>query len=157
MRQRGHKSSASLSVVSVTEVPRPEPPRRLSREEKAIWRELVASFPAAHFHGSQHLLEALVEAIGLQRFLDEQIKAAIASHDEKKRLAALILMQRHQTQAIGNLGRHLRVTPRSRYDRYSVRPTSGLPKPGEIGLDPERRRLDDNDPDGSGSPFDGAA
>src|SRR5262245_16960699 len=117
MRQRGRKSSASLSVVSVTEVPRPAPPRRLSRQERTIWRELVARFRADHFHGAEHLLEALVQAIDLQRFLDKQIRTAITSQDEK-RLAALILMQRQQTQAVGNLGRHLRITPRSRYDRY---------------------------------------
>ena len=153
MRRPGRKSAASLSIVPPWALQPPEPPRRLSREERTIWRELVAPFRADHFHGAEHLLEALVEAIGLQRFLDEQIKTAIASQDEK-RLAALIVMQRHQTQAVGNLGRHPRVTPRSRYDRYSVRPTSGLPKPWD--LVPSTGRQRDDKPDHGGSPFDAA-
>ena len=43
MRKRGRKSAASL-VVIVPDVPmqRPEPSAKLSAEEQAIWREIVA-------------------------------------------------------------------------------------------------------------------
>ena len=35
--QRGRKSAASLSIVPVTGIQRPEPPPELSAEESAVW------------------------------------------------------------------------------------------------------------------------
>src|SRR5262245_59235312 len=134
MRQRGPRSAASLWVVAMTETPRPAPPRNMERTAKMVWRDVVQRFRPDHFVGCEYLLQLFCEAVVTSRWLGEQIKTEMASHDDK-RLAAMVLMQRHQTQAIGNLGRHLRITPRSRYDRYSAaaRPTSGLPKPWELG------------------------
>src|SRR5262245_7549101 len=69
MRRPGRKSAASLSIVPPWALQPPEPPRRLSREERTIWRELVAPFRADHFHGAAHLVEALVGVVGIHGFL----------------------------------------------------------------------------------------
>ncbi len=132
MRQRGPRSAASLSVVPTGEPPRPEPPRGLSTEERRIWRELVARFRPDHFIGAEFLLQALVEAVALGHWLTKEIKGAVAANDDK-RLAGLVSIQRQQSQVMGNLGRQLRVTPRARLDRYSVRPVPPVVKPWDLG------------------------
>jgi hypothetical protein len=63
-------------------------------------------------------------------------------------------LQKAQALLIGNLSSKLRLSPKSRFDRYSVRPTPNLPKPWELGTDKRRR---DDEPDDDGSPFGGAA
>ena len=114
MRQRGRRSSASLSVAAVCEAPRPGPPRELSREAKRLWREIAACFAPDHFCGCEFLLQQLVEVIALSRALHRQTQAAIERADDK-RLSALIVMQRHAAQTVSSLSRQLRISPRSRF------------------------------------------
>jgi hypothetical protein len=62
-------SAASLSVTQIGELPKPQPPARLSQQVKEAWREIVADFPANHFAGARHLLEMYGETIALSRML----------------------------------------------------------------------------------------
>lgn len=151
MRQRGRRSAASLSVVATTEAPRPAPPRSLSREAKAVWRAATARFRPDHFVGAEPVLEAYAEGVVMLRDLVERIKQTKASEPiDYKRLAVLMQLQKAQALLIGNLGGKLRLTPRSRFDRYDVRPVSTLPKPWEIG---DADRPEGNGPEDGGSPF----
>lgn len=75
MRQRGRKSSASLAVVPIdANQQRPEPPARLSAEEKTIWREVTAAVRSDWFWSSEFLLEIYVRAIAFECWLAAQIK-----------------------------------------------------------------------------------
>jgi hypothetical protein len=134
MRQRGRRSAASLSVVATTEAPRPAPPRPLSREAKAVWRATTARFRPDHFVGAEPVLEAYAEGVVMLRNLVERIKETNASEPvDYKRLAALMQLQKAQALLIGNLGGKLRLTPRARFDRYSVRPLPNVVKPWDLG------------------------
>jgi hypothetical protein len=152
MRQRGRKSSASLAVATVCEVPRPAPPRSMSREAKAIWRATTARFRPDFFCGGEHLLEAYAEGVQLLRDLLKRIAETKAAEPvDYKRLAILVSLQRQQGLLLARLGSTLRLSPKSRFDRYSVRPTPNLPKPWDLCS-----RRDDDGPERGGSPFDGA-
>jgi hypothetical protein len=153
MRQRGRRSAASLSVVAMMEVPRPAPPRSMERAEKAVWRDVVARFQPTHFVGCEHLLEIYCQAVVMSRWLTEQVKAT--DRTDSKRLKVLVQLQKAEAMLVGNLAGKLRVSPRSRLDRYAAaaRPVSTLPKPWELGADPDRRRDDSEPGGGSGSPF----
>jgi hypothetical protein len=142
MRQPGRKSAASLSVVQIGEIPRPEPRRQLSREEKAIWRSTTARFPPSHFAGAECLLEVFCRAVAMERRLDELIQATDPGDHE--RLGALIRLHKAEGMLVGNIAGKLRMSPRSRFDRYSVRPLPNLPKPWQLGTG--RRFGDDGEP-----------
>jgi hypothetical protein len=49
MAQRGRKSAASLSIVSVLGNERPAPPEDLTDEEAKEWRAIVGRMPADWF------------------------------------------------------------------------------------------------------------
>jgi hypothetical protein len=150
MRQRGRKSSASLAIVSAVETPRPAPPRSLSRAGRQVWRATTARFQPEFFCGAEFLLEAYCDGVVTLRTLVELIKATDPA--DHKRLAVLVQLQKAQALLIGNLGGKLRLTPRSRFDRYSVRPKPNLPKPWELGRRSSRREGDKPGGDSSGSP-----
>jgi hypothetical protein len=158
MRQRGRKSSASLSVVASVEVPRPAPPRRSSREVKALWRATTSRFRADFFSGAEPVLEAYCDGVVLLRDLLKRIEETKATEPvDYKRLAVLMQLQKSQGLLIARFASTLRLAPKAKYDRYSAaaRPISTLPKPWELGGTGKRR--DDDTPDGGGgSPFDAA-
>jgi hypothetical protein len=151
MRQHGRKSAASLAVVASMEVPRPAPPRSLSRAGKQVWRATTSRFQPEFFCGAEFLLEAYCDGVVTLRMLVELIKATDPA--DHKRLAVLVQLQKAQALLIGNLGGKLRLTPRSRFDRYAAaaRPMPDLPKPWDLGRRPLRR--DSDKPDDTGSPF----
>src|SRR6516165_7027763 len=120
MRQRGRKSSASLAIVSAVETPRPAPPRSLPPAVKRLWRDVVGRFQPDHFIGAEPVLECYVEAVEMTRFLHQQIKATDPA--DHRRLAVLVRLQKAEALLVGNLAGKLRISPRSRFDRYSVRP-----------------------------------
>lgn len=131
MRQRGRRSSASLSVVVPDgREPPPTPPHALTDEERAIWDDIVGSLRPGWFKGAEHPLETYVRAISLERFLSEQIRGTDPSDD--RRLALLMRCQRDQAAIVASFGTKLRLTPRSNFDRTAPKLASTLPKPWEL-------------------------
>lgn len=155
MRQRGRKSSASLSIVPAVSIDarrRPEAPRRLSKEEKAVWREITAALRADWFYAAEHLLEIYVRAIVHERRLADLVKAADPNGPQ---FAKLVRLQRSEAALIGNLAGKLRLSPRSTFDRYTSKLVLRGPKPWEIGRPPRlfsSCRTFDEQPDGWPSP-----
>ena len=136
MRQRGRKSAAALAVVPIdARQQRPEPPKRLSRAEKAVWRETTAAVRPDWFWSSEFLLEIFCRSVVLERWLAEQITVT-APTDEH--FADLVKMQRAEAMLVGNLAGKLRLTPRSTWDRYTPKLASTLPKPWDVCAGPER-------------------
>jgi hypothetical protein len=127
MRKRGRKSVASLSVVAPdVRMQRPEPPAKLSAEEKAIWREIVAKVKPDWFWSSEHLLVCYVRTLAHERMLADWIKQTDKSNPH---YLDLLRMHRTETMLCANLAGKLRLTPRSTVDRYAPKLASSLPKP----------------------------
>ena len=105
---------------------RPEPPAKLSAEEKAIWREIVAKVKPGWFWSSEHLLVLYVRSLAHERMLADWIKQTDKSHPRY-----LDVLRMHWTEAMlcGNLAGKLRLTPRSSVDRYAPKLASSRPKP----------------------------
>jgi hypothetical protein len=124
----------------------------MDREARAVWRSITARFVPEFFCGAEFLLENYVEALVLLRDVVKRIKEAKASEPvDYRRLGTLMSLQRAEAAVVARLGSSLRISPKARFDRYSVRPTPGLKKPWELG----RRRSsprDDDKPEGGGSP-----
>jgi hypothetical protein len=130
MRQRGRKSSANLGVVPIGQPPRPEPPERLPKAEKQVWRELVDRLRPDWFGGAEQLLEVYCTSIVLERFLCEQIRKTKVDDD---RFADLVRLQRAEAALVANLATKLRLTPRSTWDRHTPKLVSTQPKPWQLG------------------------
>jgi hypothetical protein len=58
MAQRGRKSAASLSIVSLLGNERPAPPDELAEEEAAEWRAIASRMPHDWFTRENHPLLA---------------------------------------------------------------------------------------------------
>jgi hypothetical protein len=142
MRQRGRKSSASLSIVRAVAIDsrqRPEPPKRLSREERQVWREVTGALRPDWFYGAEHLLEIYVRALVHERFLAELVKAA---DPNGSRFVKLVRLKRTEAALVANLATKLRLTPRSTFDRYTPKLVSRGPRPWELGTG---KRFDEDD------------
>ena len=117
MRQRGRKSSASLSVVPIrTDARRPPPPGHLTAIEKTTWREIVNSTPAGWFTVAQEpLLAAYCCHESAARFLSEMIEkerpANLLADPAKLRLyCRLLAMRARETAALSALATKMRLT-----------------------------------------------
>jgi hypothetical protein len=96
-------------------------------------------------------LELYADAVVMARHLAAQAKAAKEANDYR-RLDVLIKLQRAEAAIVARFAGALRLSPRSRYDRYSVRPKPNLPNPWDLGRRGSSPR-DADKPDGGGSPF----
>ena len=110
MRQRGRKSIASLSVVSIDVARKPlEPPASLQRQAKVIFHEICASVDPKHFRQCDvPLVVSLAVATHMARFY----AALIGEEDHPTAFRAWTDAVKLQI----SLSTKLRLTPSSRYD-----------------------------------------
>jgi hypothetical protein len=114
VKQRGRVSAASLSVVPFKAAATLlQPPADLSKAERELFCEIVASCHREHFVDSdRHLLASYVQAI-------------VASRQFAKRLAKnpkLTTSWQQVTRTQSMLATKLRLAPRSRFDeRHAAR------------------------------------
>jgi hypothetical protein len=125
-RKRGKRSAASLNVVPIdAKARRPEPPGRLTADQKAIWREIVEKLRGGWFYSSEPLLEAYVCVVSQERQLHKALQAAEVGsrrHTELLRLSLAVTAQG------SSLATKLRLTPRSTHDRNTVKAVPSAPK-----------------------------
>jgi hypothetical protein len=140
MRRPGRKSAASLAVVvpDISQM-RPEPPERLTDDERNVWLGITERLRPDWVRGSEFLLEILCHSVVMERFISEQIKRC--DPRDEKRLGILVRMQRDQAAVIARLSTKMRLTPRSSFDRTAPKLTSPYPKPWDLG-----KRSDDEKP-----------
>jgi hypothetical protein len=125
LRKRGKKSTASLSVVAPdVMLQQPEPPKRLTREQKAIWNDIVEKVRPGWFYSSEILLELYVTTVSHQRQLESFLRDA---EPGSSRHFELIRMHRTVALAAGALALKLRLTVRSTVDRYAPKIVSSTP------------------------------
>jgi hypothetical protein len=154
MRQRGRKSAASLSVVPINAIQRPNPPESMSESGKKLWRDAVNALRADWFQGAEPVLEVYVQTIELSRWLWEMITVADREGDE---FAELVKLHCHVSALIANLATKLRLTPQSSRDARIPKLVPVGPKPWQLGTsqhfdNDEPRRFDDEPDEPEGPP-----
>lgn len=123
--QRGRKSAAALSVVSVSAAQRLPAPVHLSDAERGVWMEVVNDQPSDAFtptHGP--LLEAYCRHIVRGRVLADEIdafdRAWLADEDGLKRYDRLLGMAEREARAASSLATRLRITRQATADPKTV-------------------------------------
>ena len=116
MDGRGRKSTAALSVASVSALPsRIEPPDDLTAPQAALWRAVVSEKPVEWFgEDSAPLLKEYVRAVAMCDLLALQIEAAVAG-GETGEIKALLDMRDKESKRVASIGTKLRLTQQSRY------------------------------------------
>jgi hypothetical protein len=127
MAQRGRKSAASLSVVPIdVKLVRPDPPKELTKDQAAVWRDTVAAMRPDWFsRETWPLLVQLCRHICLARSIAEQIAAT--DPRDLARLGKLAAMQIAESMVIASLSTKLRLTIQSSRDPKTTK--RGWPGP----------------------------
>jgi hypothetical protein len=123
MAQRGRKSAASLSVVSVLGNERPAPPDDLTEEEAEEWRAIASRMPHDWFTRENFpLLAEYCRHIVRSRDLAKDIAAfkrfpteVRLTTDGIHRYDTLLRMADRERAALVNLATKMRLTQQSRY------------------------------------------
>lgn len=130
MGSRGKMNVTELTVVqNVQRMPRPEPPRQLTEEQKGIWRSLVQSMPAdwVKTHAEPLLIQLCIHTVEAKRIAN-WIENALADPDlDLKQYDRLLKMQERESRAIASLSVKLRFSPSTEYRKETKRETEGRP------------------------------
>ncbi len=107
------RSAASLEIAGPVQIiPRPDAPYTLDDNAADVWRQIVASMPADHWHpGNYHMLEELCGYIVESRRVARLI--GIESKKRKVDVAAynnLMRLRMQVTNMINRLSRSMRLT-----------------------------------------------
>jgi hypothetical protein len=129
--QRGRKSAASLSIVPVTGIQRPEPPPEFTPVEAAVWTATVRAMKPTWFGPETHpLLSAYCFHVVTANELQAQLRTLTTGDREYRALLAAL---RAETKIMLAVARALRLTPRS--NRYASDGRDGgrfHPRPWEL-------------------------
>lgn len=131
---RGRKSAAELTVISshgIEAVRRPEAPAELTDEQAEEWRRIVNSLPADWFLPAFYplLAEYCRGAVTLRR-IGEIIEAYEKSDEfDPDRYAKMLKEQNAKSNAMIQIARQCRFTPRSIKDERAVKKPKPFKKP----------------------------
>jgi len=127
LRKRGRVSGAALTVVPVAEldvrVGRPPAPKRLSKEERALWEKLTFSRRPGWFSGAEAILESYVTTVSQVQRLAAALRKAKPGISE--RYQKLVRVHRQSVALAASLATKLRLVPSSKLDRRT-------PQDGEL-------------------------
>jgi hypothetical protein len=128
MGQRGRKSAASLSIVSVLGNERPAPPDELTEEEAEEWRAIAGRMPHDWFTREnfpllaeycRHIVGARDLAKDIAAFKRFQPEVRLTS-EGIQRYDMLLRMADRERAAIVNLATKMRLTQQSRYRAHKA-------------------------------------
>lgn len=125
MENRGRKSIAELSVVSVAPGSRPEPPADLTEAEATYWREVSATKPADWWKADTHILLKAYCRAAVQH---DQIAAAIGAISSRRlktdkgwaKYERMRKLQATTSGELSSLATKMRLTQQSRYTEKSA-------------------------------------
>ena len=120
MKQRGRKSSAELSVASISTIKRIPPPQHLSKEAATTWRAIMSLSSSEMIQPEAYpiLVEYCrsIEQADLLAVEIGQCEPAWLKDDEGlKRFNTLLAMMERLTRAILSCAVKLRLTPSTRF------------------------------------------
>ena len=113
------KSKNDLSVVSVAELARPEPPKDLHPDASAIWKTTVNALPSDWFRPETHVqLASYCRHMAEEQEISRQIEhyKCTAENFDTKEYDTLLRMQERESRAAFSYATRLRLTPQSTYD-----------------------------------------
>lgn len=104
------KSAAALAIAPLAPPPHPEPPAELTKQQAAVWREIVASRPPQFFDGACH---ALLVAYCRHVVTGDVLAAAINETDpsDLRRYGRLLMMAARESAMASRLSAKLRLAP----------------------------------------------
>jgi hypothetical protein len=121
MRQRGRKSTASLSVVPISiDAQRPAPPSNLNKPQADLWRSIVADMPAGWFRSGDALLTMFCRHADTGNWLSKLIDAEPRDLANLQRLDRLLAMRARETQMVSSLATRMRLTQQARISPRSA-------------------------------------
>ena len=131
MTQRGRKSAAALTVVGGNAVQRHEPPRELTEEQAAIWRDVVMALPADWF-GSDTLplLTQYCRAISRANSLAAMIDR-LGNDPGLKAYRDLLRSEFIASRSIASLATKMRITQQATMDKRKMKPMPSSFRPWE--------------------------
>lgn len=141
MGRRGRPSANSLSVVSISEYQRPDPPEELTKEQAVIWRQVVNYLPSDWFlrgptdnlaNYCRHVTERRRIAAELNDLHDKF--GDLEGEDRKQARRSMTFLReeaRAESKAIYELARQMRLTQLSTHDRTRAKPVRAEKKPWE--------------------------
>ena len=117
--RRGRKTAADgRAVVGIPK--RLDPPKHLTKEEKVVWREIVASVPAGHIDKSNaQLLEEYVVQILASRQA-RQLIYGLPKDCSVKEFAEAVKVQDGISSRIASLATKMRLAQQSTVDRRAA-------------------------------------
>ena len=121
MAQRGRKSAASLSAVTIIPGQRPPPPPELTKEQAAAWKAIVARMPADWFDTTaQILLIEMCRHTAICGIISQQIDSfpvdQLTTEEGTERYDRLGRMLDRHSKCVAMLATKLRLAPQSRYE-----------------------------------------
>ena len=136
------KDAPTLKAVQL-QARRPAPPASLDPAMAALWRSVVAGFPAGHFRAPDApILESYVRHSIRASVLDEQIDAMqpewLKDAEGLKRFKTLLDCRRQETASALSCGRSLRILQQSRLDKRGAANAAdqadyeAIPKPWDL-------------------------
>ena len=144
MKQRGRKSTASLTVLPTVLKPvETDAPEHLSDQEKAEWKKIVDRMPTGFFTAEMFpMLAALCQHIVSQKkisaIIDGMGQMSATDPEAIKQYDRLLAMRERESRAMASFSTKLRLTPQSRYQPNTAGSKtagvgSGAIKPWEFG------------------------
>lgn len=144
MKQRGRKSTASLSVVGGGVAGNlPEPPAELSEREAAVWNSVVSTKPSDWFDEDTFPLLSdycrhTVRQDDISRMINK-FDSAPCDSDELRVFDNLLRMSERETRAKMSLATKMRITQQSKYGARQAeakdRRGGGHKRPWQFGKD----------------------
>jgi hypothetical protein len=134
MKQRGRKSSQSLSTLAdISAVRRPDPPATLTDEQADEWRGVVDRLPAEWFGRETHpLLEQYCRHVVRARRLAQLLDACeLATEFDIKEYRELLSDEIKQSTIMQGLATRMRISQASSYDASRSRPVNAA-KPWDM-------------------------
>jgi hypothetical protein len=118
MIQRGRKSKIGMDMVALLPGQGPQPPNDLTRDQRRLWNEIVATKPNTFWKADSFpLLKQYIRHITTADIVNEQIDefdpARFADDQEVKRYHRLLSIRATETATIANLATKMRLTQAS--------------------------------------------
>jgi len=118
MKQAGRPSA--MSVVRVTAMDRPRPPKGMTKAQRDLWNSITATKPADWFtDDTLPLLAAYCDAWHVHQLVSKVLRRRTEAHlvdpDERREFAKLEGVQRGAASSLASLASKMRLSQSARY------------------------------------------
>lgn len=134
MGARGRKSAASLAVVGVQEIERPDPSPQLTTEQGQEWIAIINRMPADWFPRETHgMLEQYCRHIVSSRrvadLVEDLLAGKVLTSNWVEDYDRILKMQEREGRAMSSLATRLRITQQTLMSKGKTRGGTSVKKP----------------------------